>query len=58
MKKCEWERIGEQDGCYFTFCEHTHEFDDEGTPAENGFKYCPFCGREILEANWTGGGEE
>jgi hypothetical protein len=24
---------------------------NDGTPTENGMRYCPFCGREIAERN-------
>jgi len=42
--KCEWDR--DNDGCYESTCENAFEFND-GTFEENGFKFCPYCGREI-----------
>ena len=29
-----------------TECGNAHVFFDEG-PTENGYKYCPYCGREV-----------
>ena len=50
--------MSEQDGCswayddspcnYDTSCGHSFEFLDDGI-TENGFKFCPWCGRSIVE---------
>jgi transcriptional regulator with XRE-family HTH domain len=46
MNFCEWKLIDEN---YFeTMCEEAHYFVTDGIK-ENGYKYCPYCGREIKE---------
>ena len=48
MKKyCEWKlHDGYEYDYYHTSCQDDFIFDD-GTPKDNHFKYCPFCGKEI-----------
>jgi hypothetical protein len=48
MEKCKWTKETDDwgDPHYFTVCGQGFDF-SEGTPAENGFRYCPFCGRRI-----------
>ena len=46
-KPCEWKV--DYDGSWETTCGKEFEFYDGG-PQFNGFRYCPFCRREILEA--------
>ena len=47
--KCEWE--SEDDDIYSrdwsTECNNMFEFTD-GNPTDNDFKFCPFCGGEII----------
>lgn len=43
---CEW--VQDLDGVWNTDCLHAFEV-TTGTPVENEFKYCPFCGKVILE---------
>ena len=44
-RKCKW--VEEPDGeFYHTDCGHDWVFPD-GTPKENGVKYCPLCGRPV-----------
>lgn len=47
-KNCEWEGDGED--CYSTDCGKAFEFND-GSAADNGFEFCPFCGGHIIIAN-------
>jgi len=42
--KCVWT----EEGPWVTDCGHAFEV-IEGTPADNGFKFCCFCGRPIVE---------
>ena len=37
--------------CYRTDCDNLFQFDN-GTPEENGFKYCPYCSKKIQEVKW------
>ena len=38
---CDWQQDG--NGIWDTACEQTFEFNDGG-PAENDFRFCPYCG--------------
>lgn len=52
MKKCKWQRIDKASmgfPFYETSCEVAHFFEDGGDICESGFKYCPYCGKEIEE---------
>ena len=42
---CTW-IYDEQYDCWRTACGHAFSLID-GTPAENGMKFCPFCGRGL-----------
>jgi len=43
---CTWTQ--NEDGVYETNCGNLFAFND-GTPSENGFEFCPYCGRELRE---------
>ena len=43
---CTWTE--NEDGVYETNCDNMFVFNDGG-PVENGFRYCPYCGRELRE---------
>ena len=43
---CTWTQ--NEDGVYETNCDNMFVFNDGG-PVENGFRYCPYCGRELSE---------
>jgi hypothetical protein len=43
-KKCEWREDG--DGNWATGCDSMFTFTDAG-PAENEFKFCPYCGGRL-----------
>jgi hypothetical protein len=44
--KCEWRIDDDESGTWSASCGLFWSF-DEGTPTENGMKYCPKCGREL-----------
>jgi DNA-directed RNA polymerase subunit RPC12/RpoP len=43
---CEWTE--DDDGNWLTDCENMHEF-STGGPDENGYVYCPYCGKRVGE---------
>jgi hypothetical protein len=47
---CQWEQseLGQWD----TSCGNEFEFMDDG-PFENGFKHCPYCGKQLTEKPFT-----
>ena len=45
-RPCTWTE--NEDGVYETNCGNLFAFND-GTPSENGFEFCPYCGRELRE---------
>ena len=42
---CIWTE--DADGIWETACENAHEFSVDGV-AENGYRYCPYCGKTIV----------
>jgi hypothetical protein len=42
---CEWK--ADSDGCWDTACGQAFYFDDRGAPREHGFKFCPFCRKNV-----------
>ena len=47
--KCYWTE--DSDGNWETDCGNMFTL-DSGTPEENDFQYCPFCGKEIYEREY------
>ena len=45
-QSCEWKLEDSESNLYVTGCEN-RQLIFEGTPEENGYKYCPYCGRKI-----------
>ena len=45
-QSCEWSLEDAESNLYVTGCEN-RELIFEGTPEENGYKYCHYCGRMI-----------
>ena len=45
---CEWKLEDEEANLYLTGCQQRQLIFD-GTPKENGYRYCPYCGKKILE---------
>ena len=43
---CEWELEDEEANLYLTGCQQ-RQLLFEGTPKENGYRYCPYCGKKI-----------
>ena len=43
---CEWMLCDEEANVYDTSCRNPHIL-IEGTPIENNYKYCPYCGKKI-----------
>ena len=46
---CEWMLCDEESNVYDTSCRNPHIL-IEGTPRENNYKYFPYCGKKIKEA--------
>jgi|WetSurSiteA1Bulk_404760.scaffolds.fasta_scaffold10017_3 hypothetical protein len=44
---CMW--FEDQDGNWDTQCGHKFTFTD-GDPEANGFEYCPYCGKTLVES--------
>ena len=51
---CKWKEetsvFTDGDGDYATGCDNMFTI-MEGNPKDNGFKYCPYCGGEIISAS-------
>lgn len=45
---CEWEVWDEEANAYHTSCENAH-FIVDGSPKDNDYVYCPYCGRKLKE---------
>lgn len=43
---CTWE--SDDDGIWNTACGQAFLFNDDG-PTANGFKFCPYCGRPLIQ---------
>jgi len=43
---CTWHE--DEDGLWWTDCKEIHEFFD-GTPIENSYRFCPYCGKALVE---------
>lgn len=43
---CTWV---ENDGYWESACDHSFIFNDCARPSEHKFKFCPFCGKPIVE---------
>ena len=49
MEKCKWEFGKKEDGVWSTDCGNMHIFEG-GSLEENSYKYCPYCGKPIIDA--------
>jgi len=49
-RPCTWTQNDDEDDSYWAAacCDHLFVFNDGG-PVENGFAFCPYCGRELKE---------
>lgn len=46
---CHWTMDDNPNDSYWhTDCNHAYEFTNLYGPTENGFMYCPYCGRELI----------
>lgn len=47
-EKCIWkyDDPDDENNAYATSCNNYFQFNDGG-PTENGFKFCPYCGKEL-----------
>nr|DAM88853.1 MAG TPA: zinc-ribbon domain protein [Bacteriophage sp.] len=52
-QSCEWKIEDSESNLYVTECEN-RQLIFEGTPEENGYKYCPYCGRKIKRGGEDG----
>ena len=43
---CEWRLCDEEANVYDTICRNPHIL-IKGTPKENNYEYCPYCGKKI-----------
>ena len=46
MDKCIWEQDDYESDCWSTTCKQYFSL-NEGTPKENGFIFCVFCGKKV-----------
>lgn len=54
---CEWTQECSIEDIYNTKCKNSHIFFDGG-PIDNEYKYCPYCGRQIIVSNYPFDPEE
>lgn len=48
---CEW--LEDEDGLWVTDCNEDFQFTSHG-PSENGFEWCPYCGKKLIEIQLFG----
>ena len=46
LMMCEWRLCDEEANVYDTSCRNPHIL-IEGTPQENNYEFCPYCGKKI-----------
>lgn len=51
-KPCVWQE--NEDGVWNTNCDNAHEF-IAGSPNDNNYRYCPYCGRYLKSLNYSNG---
>jgi len=51
--KCIWSQEDENSDIWSTSCGENFIL-NEGTPEENKFKFCNYCGKEIEQDEWKG----
>ena len=47
MTTCEW-RHEKSDDTYETECENIFSLMNDGTLEDNGYRFCPYCGDQIV----------
>ena len=53
---CEWRLCDEEANVYDTTCRNPHIL-IEGSPTDNNYEYCPYCGKKIKIAPYQSKGE-
>ena len=53
---CEWRLCDEEANVYDTTCRNPHIL-IEGSPTDNNYEYCPYCGKKIKIAPYQPKGE-
>ena len=53
---CEWRLCDEEANVYDTTCRNPHIL-IEGSPTDNNYEYCPYCGKKIKVAPYQPKGE-
>jgi hypothetical protein len=48
MDHCLW--TFDRDGFWATACGEAFVLTDENTPSKHGMRFCPFCGRPLVES--------
>jgi hypothetical protein len=49
MTTCTWKLEDYEEGVWQTECGNAHVFED-GDPTDNQYKFCPYCGKALIEA--------
>jgi len=52
MAQCHWRQDDEFSDAWFTECGQAQTL-TVGTPRENDYAYCPFCGSKLVEVPFT-----
>lgn len=56
MAECKWEYQEDED-CWDTECGNKFVL-EVGTPIENDFHFCPYCGRDLFDGEIENGHDE
>lgn len=51
VRKCGWAQEDEDSGVWYTDCNNIFRF-EEGTPQDNNFNFCCFCGDKLDQQEW------
>jgi hypothetical protein len=49
MDICTWKILDNETNNWGTSCAHKHYMGHHVTPVENGFRVCPYCGKNIKQ---------
>lgn len=47
MDVCFWEEVDDGE-CYESFCNKKEFQFNDGNPQDNGFEFCPYCGKKLI----------
>jgi rRNA maturation endonuclease Nob1 len=56
VKKCQWKEDKHEPRNFDTKCGKRFPLFKDGTPAANGFKFCPYCGGKLVDKTERGEG--